>query len=75
MSTCVFPDECKEYHVERDIPVQPDTKFGVGKEILKERPLEEVAARLAQQDQEEQDVITCRLVVTTHAHQTFTYLC
>lgn len=75
MSACVFPDECKEFHVEGDTPVQPDTKFGVGNENLKERPLEEVAARLAQQDQEEQDVITCRLVGRTHAHQTFIYIC
>lgn len=52
-------EECKECHGHKDTPaaaaVHPDT------EALKERPVEEVAARLAQQDQEEQDIVTCRL--------------
>lgn len=51
-------EECKECHDHKDNPaaaVHPDT------EALKERPVEEVAARLAQQDQKEQDIVTCRL--------------
>lgn len=50
-----FNEECKECHEHQDPPVTavipPDTEDAV----LKERPEEEVAARLAQKDQEDQD--------------------
>lgn len=41
--------------------VHPDAET-VAAGHLKERQVEEVAARLAQQDQEEQEILTCRLV-------------
>ncbi|XP_030001133.1 MICOS complex subunit MIC60 isoform X2 [Sphaeramia orbicularis] len=54
-------DECKECHEGKDTPVaaevHPETKAAVAAEPLKERPVEEVAAILAQQDQEEQDIL------------------
>lgn len=56
-------EECKECHEHKDnsaAAVHLDT------EALKERPVEEVAARLAQQDQKEQDIVTCRLDTLTH---------
>lgn len=37
----------------------------MGEGILKERPAEEVAARIAQQNQEEQDIIAGRLAGLT----------
>jgi len=46
-------EECKECHDHEDTPVTAVATT----EPLKERPVEEVAARLAQQDQEEQDVL------------------
>ncbi|XP_034738729.1 MICOS complex subunit MIC60 isoform X2 [Etheostoma cragini] len=50
-------EECKECHGHEDPPVtavvHPDTES----ETLKERPVEEVTARLAQQDLEEQDAL------------------
>lgn len=53
------PAECKdcEHHAEG----QASEESPVVKEALKERPAEEVTARLAQQEQEETDVLTCRL--------------
>ncbi|XP_018520025.1 MICOS complex subunit MIC60 isoform X2 [Lates calcarifer] len=45
-------EECKE-----TAAVQPDTESPAAAEPIKERPVEEVAARLAQQDQEEQDIV------------------
>lgn len=52
-------EECKECHDHEDTPVtagvHPDIESAT--EPLKERPVEEVAARLAQQDQEEQDLL------------------
>ncbi|XP_075942903.1 MICOS complex subunit MIC60 isoform X1 [Anarhichas minor] len=49
-------EECKECHEHTEPPVtalvHPDTEAP-----LRERPVEEVAARLAQQDQEEQDTL------------------
>lgn len=48
--------------------VHPDTESPAATEPLKERPVEEVAARLAQQDQEEEDILTCRLATTTKTH-------
>lgn len=59
---CVSLEECKE-----TAAVQPDTESPAAAEPIKERPVEEVAARLAQQDQEEQDIVACRLA-TTHTH-------
>uniref|UniRef100_A0A4W6D9W4 MICOS complex subunit MIC60 n=1 Tax=Lates calcarifer TaxID=8187 RepID=A0A4W6D9W4_LATCA len=49
---CVSLEECKE-----TAAVQPDTESPAAAEPIKERPVEEVAARLAQQDQEEQDIV------------------
>lgn len=67
-----FPEECKDCHDHKNTPVtpvvHPDTESPAAKEPLKERPVEEVAARLAQQDQEEQDILTCRLAIITHTH-------
>lgn len=64
----LFP-ECKECHDHEDTPVTaavlPDTESPAATEPLKERPVEEVTARLAQQDQEEQEILTCRLTTTT----------
>uniref|UniRef100_A0AAQ5YGT1 MICOS complex subunit MIC60 n=1 Tax=Amphiprion ocellaris TaxID=80972 RepID=A0AAQ5YGT1_AMPOC len=61
---CVYMfalEECKECHDHKDTPVtavvHPNTESPVAMEPLKERPVEEVAARLAQQDQEEQDIL------------------
>ncbi|GLD73563.1 MICOS complex subunit MIC60, partial [Lates japonicus] len=54
-------EECKECHNHQDTPVtaavQPDTESPAAAEPIKERSVEEVAARLAQQDQEEQDIV------------------
>ena len=65
-------EECKECHDHKDNPVtavvQPDTESPKRAEPMKERPVEEVAARLAQQDQEEQDIVACRLAIHTHKH-------
>ncbi|XP_008325938.1 MICOS complex subunit MIC60 isoform X2 [Cynoglossus semilaevis] len=58
--TAVVKEECKECHDHKQGPatasVQPDTE-SAAPEPLKERPVEEVTARLARQDQEEQDVV------------------
>lgn len=62
MRLCVSVEECKECHEHKDnaaAAAHHDT------EALRERPVEEVAARLAQQDQQEQDVVTCRLDTQT----------
>ncbi|XP_031144175.1 MICOS complex subunit MIC60 isoform X4 [Sander lucioperca] len=54
-------EECKECHGHEDTPVtavvHPDTESPALTEPLKERPVEEVTAILAQQDQEEQDTL------------------
>lgn len=54
-------EECKECHHHEDTPVtaaiHPDTESPAATEPLKERSVEEVAARLAQQDQEELDTL------------------
>lgn len=67
----LFP-ECKECHDHEDTPVTaavlPDTESPAATEPLKERPVEEVTARLAQQDQEEQEILTCRLTTTATTH-------
>lgn len=56
---CEPKDGTGEVHTSEESPVVS--------EALKERPVEEVTARLAQQDQEEADVLTCRLPAnTTH---------
>ncbi|KAK5897551.1 hypothetical protein CesoFtcFv8_010604 [Champsocephalus esox] len=56
-----FKEECTECHTHEDTAVsameEPETEPGAS-EALKERPVEEVTARLAQQDQEEQEVLT-----------------
>ncbi|XP_074503922.1 MICOS complex subunit MIC60 isoform X1 [Sebastes fasciatus] len=53
--------ECKECHDHKDTPetaaVHPDTESPVATEPLKERPVEEVTARLAQQDQKDLDTL------------------
>uniref|UniRef100_A0A8C4GIC4 MICOS complex subunit MIC60 n=1 Tax=Dicentrarchus labrax TaxID=13489 RepID=A0A8C4GIC4_DICLA len=57
--------EYKDCHEHQDTSVtaavHPDTESPTATEPLKERPVEEVAAILAQQDQEEQDIATCSL--------------
>lgn len=57
----VFPDECKDCHDQQKSPptaaVHPDVEAAVAEGTLKERPAEEVAARIAQQNQDEQDVV------------------
>ncbi|TNM99043.1 hypothetical protein fugu_013607 [Takifugu bimaculatus] len=54
-------DECKDCHNHPKTPeaaaVQSKVEAAVAEGILKERPAEEVAARIAQQNQEEQDII------------------
>uniref|UniRef100_A0A8C9YTY1 MICOS complex subunit MIC60 n=1 Tax=Sander lucioperca TaxID=283035 RepID=A0A8C9YTY1_SANLU len=61
VSVCFPPEECKECHGHEDTPVtavvHPDTESPALTEPLKERPVEEVTAILAQQDQEEQDTL------------------
>ncbi|XP_054648684.1 MICOS complex subunit MIC60 isoform X1 [Dunckerocampus dactyliophorus] len=47
-------EECKECHAHEQ---SPETESLAAVEALKERPVEEVTARLAQQDQEEQDIL------------------
>lgn len=68
----VLPDECKDCHDPRKTPaaaiVQSNTEAAEAEGILKERPAEEVAARIAQQNQEEQDIVTGRLAARTHFH-------
>ncbi len=66
-------EECKDCHDHEDTPVTavvyPDTELLAATEPLKERPVEEVTARLAQQDQEEKDILTCGQQTThTNAH-------
>uniref|UniRef100_A0A3B4T8R6 MICOS complex subunit MIC60 n=1 Tax=Seriola dumerili TaxID=41447 RepID=A0A3B4T8R6_SERDU len=55
----------KECHDHQDTSlsaaVHPDTESAAAAEPLRERPVEEVTARLAQQDQEEQDVMAASL--------------
>lgn len=66
MSVCVFSsDDCKDCHDLKNVQVTGEVQSNepVVKEPLKERPVEEVAARLAQQDQEETDILTCRLLI------------
>lgn len=64
-----FPEECKDCHDHKDTlvttVVHPEKESPAAKELMKERPVEEVAARLAQQDKEEQDILTCRLAIIT----------
>uniref|UniRef100_A0A3B4X0F7 MICOS complex subunit MIC60 n=1 Tax=Seriola lalandi dorsalis TaxID=1841481 RepID=A0A3B4X0F7_SERLL len=65
-SVCVFSsEECKECHDHQDTSlsaaVHLDTESPAAAEPLRERPVEEVTARLAQQDQEEQDVMAASL--------------
>lgn len=65
-----FPEECKDCDDHRDTlvttAVHPEKESPAAKELIKERPVEEVVARLAQQDKEEQDILTCRLAMITH---------
>lgn len=61
----VFPDECKDCHDPEAATVQSKVEAAVAEGILKERPAEEVAARIAQQNQEEQDIIAGRLAGLT----------
>ncbi|KAM9849525.1 MICOS complex subunit MIC60 [Aulostomus maculatus] len=60
--TAPIKEECEHCHDHTEAPVaavvQPDIELPLATEPLKERPVEEVAARLAQQDQEEQDILT-----------------
>ncbi|XP_063732828.1 MICOS complex subunit MIC60 isoform X2 [Eleginops maclovinus] len=52
-------EECKECHDHKDTALSAmDEPEPVASEALKERPVEEVTARLALQDQEEQEIIT-----------------
>ncbi|KAF3693538.1 MICOS complex subunit Mic60 Mitochondrial inner membrane protein Mitofilin Precursor [Channa argus] len=53
----VVKEECKECHDNKETPLHSATESPASTEALKERPVEEVAARLAQQDQEEQNVV------------------
>lgn len=58
-------EECKECHEHKETPVTtavlPEMESPATSETLTERPVEEVTARLAQQDKEEQDILACRL--------------
>lgn len=64
----ISTEECKDCHDPENPPetaaVHPDAELHAVAEPLKERPVEEVAARLAQQDQEEQHIFACRLSTT-----------
>lgn len=68
----LFPDECKDCHDQKKSPatatVQPNMEAAMAEGILKERPAEEVAARIAQQNQEEQDIVAGRLAILKHLH-------
>lgn len=70
MCFSVFPDECKDCHDQKKSPptaaVQPNMEAAMAEGILKERPAEEVAARIAQQNQEEQDIVAGRLAIPKH---------
>lgn len=61
------PEECKECHdhtvTTETAAVHHTSESPAAAEPLKERPGEEVAARLAQQDQDEQDLVTCKFSV------------
>lgn len=53
-------EECKECHHHQDTPettAHPDTETPAASEPMRERPVEEVTAILAQQDKEEQEVV------------------
>lgn len=52
-------EECKECHEHEAAPVTAvaNTEASAAEEPLKERPVEEVTARLAQQDQEEEEIL------------------
>lgn len=74
-----FSEECKECHGHEghDIPVtaevHPTTESPAAAEPLKERPMEEVAAILAQQDLDEKEILTCKInktdtFIDAHAH-------
>lgn len=69
----VFPDECKDCHDQKKSPatatVQPSMEAAMAEGILKERPAEEVAARIAQQNQEERDIAAGRLAIPKHIYQ------
>lgn len=58
----VFSEECKDCHHKSPAPapVQLNTEAAAEEGALKERPAEEVAARIAQQNQEEQDITAGR---------------
>lgn len=66
----VFLDECKDCHDQKKSPgtatVQPDVEAAMAEGILKERPAEEVAARIAQRNQEEQDIVAGGLAIPKH---------
>lgn len=68
----VFPDECKDCHDQKKSPatatVQPNMEADMAEGILKERPAEEVAARIAQQNQQEQDIVAGSLAIAKHLH-------
>ncbi|XP_026186051.1 MICOS complex subunit MIC60 isoform X2 [Mastacembelus armatus] len=56
----VLKDDCKVCHDHNDTPAQvaqQDTESPRATQTLRERPVEEVAARLAQQDKEEEDIV------------------
>lgn len=58
LCVCVlFPEECKDCHEHKEAGLHPA-------EPLRERPVEEVAARLAQQEKEEQDIVACRITIS-----------
>lgn len=67
----IFPDECKDCHDQKKSPVtttvQPNVE-ATAEGTLKERPAEEVAARIAQQNQEEQDIVAGTLAIPKHLH-------
>lgn len=68
---CIFSlEECNACHDHKDTPgTAADTESPAATEPLRERPVEEVAARLAQQDLEEQDILACRPATTAHAQE------
>ncbi|AWP12604.1 putative mitochondrial inner membrane protein [Scophthalmus maximus] len=52
-------EECHDHQGSPEtVEVHPDTESPAASEPMRERPVEEVAARLAQQDQDEQDIVS-----------------
>uniref|UniRef100_A0A8D3AZV5 MICOS complex subunit MIC60 n=1 Tax=Scophthalmus maximus TaxID=52904 RepID=A0A8D3AZV5_SCOMX len=55
----VSASECHDHQGSPEtVEVHPDTESPAASEPMRERPVEEVAARLAQQDQDEQDIVS-----------------